>query len=117
MPRIRLQQESRQSQPQPGFYDARLISRKDGEWVAARSASDDDLKVRLLAHATCIARARLEAAEPTSRRYRSLAGRLFIHAEALYAGLAVRPAESTGNACSALVYWESVDSSLPASSP
>jgi hypothetical protein len=61
--------------------------------MAARSAGDDDLKVRLLAHASRLARAFFEAAETAPRRDWSFSCRLLVHADALYAGLVLRPAE------------------------
>jgi hypothetical protein len=76
--------------------------------MTARSAGNDNLKVGLLAHASRIVCALFEAAESASSRGGPLAGRLFVHAAALYAGPALRPAESSANACSSLVSSPSV---------
>ena len=63
--------------------------------MAARPASDDDLEMRLATHRARFVGCLVEAAEAAARRGRPLSGRLFVHDTALYAGLALRPAEAS----------------------
>src|SRR5579862_1191366 len=61
----------------------RLVSRQYGEWMAARSARDDDLKMAFFPNAPRIARAVLVTAETASSRGGSFARGLFVHDTAL----------------------------------
>ena len=72
-----------------------LVAREDGKRMAAGSAGDHDLQVRLLSHRARVARAFFEAAETAPRRGRAFSCRVFVHGTALYAGLALRTCRSS----------------------
>ncbi len=82
--------------PQSGITFTRLVAGKDRERMTARTTGDDDLEMRLLAHVARVARTFFVAAETASRRGGSFACGLFVHGTAIYAGLALRPAEAAG---------------------
>jgi len=66
--------------------------------MPAGTARDHDLEVGFLSYRARIARALFKAAEAASRRGGPFSGGVFVHAAALYAGLALRPAEITADA-------------------
>jgi len=66
--------------------------------MSTGTARDHDLEVGLLSYRARIARALFEAAESASRRGGPFSGGVFVHAAALYAGLALQPAEITADA-------------------